>query len=221
MSFALRFVPVAPARHAGSRAHTSCLPTRYCVGAFCVRLGACLVGACCGRVCLRVVGLRFFVFAWVFAWVVCACLGVVGGVVPLPPLFLPRFACLRVYALVWALLACATLRLCVGVVAVMGRDMVVPPHAVWRALSGCYVARKRGVRVLTLGVLTRAHISGERRGWWEIGPPAGLCGLAGGGLCVRARWVVTRIGGDKYPKPRESKIDTAGAGAGCASRPWW
>lgn len=31
-----------------------------------------------------------------------------------------------------------------------------------------------------------------------------------------ARWVVTRIGGDKYPKPGESKIDTTGAGAGCA-----
>lgn len=31
-----------------------------------------------------------------------------------------------------------------------------------------------------------------------------------------ARWVVTRVGGDKYPKPRESKIGTTGAGAGCA-----
>ena len=31
-----------------------------------------------------------------------------------------------------------------------------------------------------------------------------------------ARWVVTRIGGDKYPKPGESEIDTTGAGAGCA-----
>ena len=28
--------------------------------------------------------------------------------------------------------------------------------------------------------------------------------------------MVTRIGGDKYPKPGESKIDTTGAGAGCA-----
>ena len=28
-----------------------------------------------------------------------------------------------------------------------------------------------------------------------------------------ACWVVTRIGGDKYPKPGESKIDTTGAGA--------
>lgn len=28
--------------------------------------------------------------------------------------------------------------------------------------------------------------------------------------------VVTRIGGDRYPKPRESKIDATGAGAGCA-----
>ena len=30
------------------------------------------------------------------------------------------------------------------------------------------------------------------------------------------RWVVTRIGGDKYPKLGESKIDTTGAGAGSA-----
>lgn len=31
-----------------------------------------------------------------------------------------------------------------------------------------------------------------------------------------ARWVVTRIGGDKYPKPGESKIDTTGAGGDSA-----
>lgn len=41
-------------------------------------------------------------------------------------------------------------------------------------------------------------------------------GGLGWGLWVVARWVVTRIGGDKYPKPGESKIDTTGAGAGCA-----
>lgn len=28
--------------------------------------------------------------------------------------------------------------------------------------------------------------------------------------------MVTRVGGDKCPKPGESKIDTTGAGAGCA-----
>ena len=31
-----------------------------------------------------------------------------------------------------------------------------------------------------------------------------------------ARPVVARIGGDKYPKPGESKIDATGAGAWCA-----
>ena len=36
-----------------------------------------------------------------------------------------------------------------------------------------------------------------------------------------ARPVVARIGGDKYPKPGESKIDTTGAGAIVRSRPWW
>ena len=35
----------------------------------------------------------------------------------------------------------------------------------------------------------------------------------GRGLWVVACWVVTRIGGDKYLKPGESKIDTTGAGA--------
>lgn len=29
-----------------------------------------------------------------------------------------------------------------------------------------------------------------------------------------ARWVLTRIGGDKCPKPGESKIDTIGRGRG-------
>jgi len=38
---------------------------------------------------------------------------------------------------------------------------------------------------------------------------------------VVARWVVTSIGGDKYPKPGESKIDTTGAVAIVRSRPWW
>lgn len=36
-----------------------------------------------------------------------------------------------------------------------------------------------------------------------------------------ARPVVARIGGDKCPKPWESKIDTTGAGAIVRSRPWW
>ena len=34
--------------------------------------------------------------------------------------------------------------------------------------------------------------------------PSGRC-WSGRGLWVVARWVVTRIGGDKYPKPGESK----------------
>lgn len=52
---------------------------------------------------------------------------------------------------------------------------------------------------------------------WAVGCPGGascwwrVVACAGG----RVR-VVTRIGGDKCPKPGESKIDTTGAGAGCA-----
>ena len=43
----------------------------------------------------------------------------------------------------------------------------------------------------------------------------------GWGRRVVARWVVTRVGGDKCPKTGESKIDTTGAGAIVRSRPWW
>ena len=63
------------------------------------------------------------------------------------------------------------------------------------------------------GVLTRlvrtTHWWRERRG----GDRPLSCGAGfrpgncwpGRGLWVVARWVVTRIGGDKYPKPGESK----------------
>ena len=59
--------------------------------------------ACCGRVCLRVAGFRVYargVFVWVFALLVLArLLGVVGQC---GPAALPRLACLRAHALVWA-----------------------------------------------------------------------------------------------------------------------
>lgn len=64
-----------------------------------------------------------------------------------PPL--PRLACLRAHALVWALLACARWRVPDGrMAAMLGRDMVVPPHMAWRwAAFGRPVARRerRGV----------------------------------------------------------------------------
>ena len=39
----------------------------------------------------------------------------------------------------------------------------------------------------------------------------------GWGVWVVARWVVTRVGGDKCPEPGERRIDTTGVGVGCAS----
>ena len=83
-------MPVAPARHAGPLALTLGVSTRYCVGALCVRLGACLVVA-------RLVGV--FACGWlgfVFTRGACsfgclrACLcalawGWWGSVVPPPP----------------------------------------------------------------------------------------------------------------------------------------
>ena len=99
----LCFLPVAPARARGSScAHTSCLPTRCGVGALCVRLGACLVGACCGRVCS--------VGGWglVFAFGACSPFGVCvlwcwrfGGVVG-------QCGCVRPFASA-CLLACSRL----------------------------------------------------------------------------------------------------------------
>lgn len=60
--------------------------------------------ACCGRVCLRVAGVRVYargVFVWVFALSGCWRFGgVVGQCGPAAPL--PRLACLRAHALVWA-----------------------------------------------------------------------------------------------------------------------
>ena len=89
--------------------------------------------------------------------------------------------------------------------ALQGRDMVVPPHTAWRWVASVAPWRGRERRGVwgAPGVLTRAHAQRERRGrgatwggpWWP-----------GWGLWVVARWVVTRIGGDKYPKPGESKI---------------
>lgn len=125
-----------------------------------------------------------------------------GGVLVLTPL-------------VWALLACAGY--CAAGATVMGRDMIVPPHTAWRC-PRC-VACKRRVGALSWCANTRAHAERKRGGgrgaswggpWWP-----------GRGLWVVARWVVTRVGGDKRPKSRESKIDTTGAGAIVRSRPWW
>ena len=120
-------------------------------------------------------------FAVVFAWVVCACLGVVGRCGPAVPLL--RLACLRVRALVWALLACAAPCLCVGVVMVMGRGVVVPPLCC--VVLGCFwLPRGAG---------------GEGGGGGGWGVRSGKCGL-GGGCGVVACWVVVRVGGDKCPE---------------------
>lgn len=96
--------------------------------------------ACCGRVCLWVVGFGVYVrgvFVWVFAFLVLACLfGVVGRCGSAAPLF--RLVCLRVRALVWV---CWRVRYCVCLlragVAGMGWGMVVPPLVVWWRCTRC------------------------------------------------------------------------------------
>jgi hypothetical protein len=139
----LRFVSCrSPLQGTRVPALTLGVPTRVGVGALaCVRLGAYLAEACCGRVCSWVAGLRFFVFVWVFAFSGCWRFGgVVGRGCPSPPPLAPACLLACVLApLVWALLACAMLRLCVGVVTVMGRDNYVPPHTLLVALLGCCV----------------------------------------------------------------------------------
>ena len=210
----LCFMPVAPARARGSScAYTSCLPTRSGVGALCVRLGACLVGACCGRVCLRVAGFRVYargVFAfWCLRALVLACLlGVVGQCGPAAP---APLAWLVLTPLVWACWRVRRPPFLGEGVTVMGRDNVVPPHTAWRC-PRC-VACKRRVGVLSWCANTRARAEREMRGrgdswggpWW---PGRGL-------------WVVARAGGNtrwwrQVPKAGGSKIDATGAGAWCA-----
>jgi len=187
--------------------------------------------ACCGRVCS--------VGGWVGClrycpcscgclrfWCWRACLGVVGQC---GPAALPRLACLRVHALVWACWrvrgsALAPLRAGCNS---MGRDNVVPPHTAWRAVPGCCVARgeRRGVwgarRVLTRA---RTHaergIDGRERGslvWVDSG---GLAGGGGAGIpCWRAvptrgRAKLTLLGRGRGALPAVA----CGFGSGGA---WW
>ena len=158
----------------------------------------------------------------VFAWGVCAflvlarLLGVVGQcgcVRPFCPVCL--LACSRSGV---GLLACARLARAgwaEGGQVGAGQSCPAPLRALVALSTARCVARKeRRVGGAPRGVLTRAHTrreEGRGRGaswggpWWS-----------GWGLWVVARWVVTRVGGDKCPKPGESKIATTGAGAWCA-----
>ena len=84
-------MPVAPARHAGSRAHTLVSAHTFGVGVFRVfAWGRALLGLVVGVFACGVAGLRFFVFVWVFALSGCWRFGgVVGRSVshrPLPSL---------------------------------------------------------------------------------------------------------------------------------------
>ena len=122
------------------------------------------------------------------------------------------------HALVWALLACAMLPWVRGSGNGAGQRCPAPCSVALGCLwspRGAERERERGVAcgVLSWCANTRAHAQRDGRGggatwggpWWP-----------GRGLWVVARWVVTRVGGDKCPKTGESKIGTTGAGAGCA-----
>lgn len=145
-------------------------PTRYCVGASCVRAGggragllwACLLAG--GWVsCLRAGRVRVGVCV-LWCW---RRFAGGGGTVwsrrPFAPACL--LACLRAHAFGVGLLACAQFCACplrAGCNS-MGRDMVVPPHTAWRALlRSPRGAGREKAGVLTLGVLTRAHAQRER-----------------------------------------------------------
>ena len=89
--------------------------------------GACSCG--CLRACLCAL-------AWGWWGVVC----------PAAPARACLLACLLAHALAWA---CWRVRRSLGCgVTVMGRDMIVPPHAVWRALSPPLRARGERKRVV-------------------------------------------------------------------------
>ena len=120
---------------------------------------------------------------WCLRALVLACLlGVVGQCGPAAP---APLAWLVLTPLVWA---CWRVRwFCVPDgrrVALLGRDMVVPPHTAWRAVPGCCVrGERRGVwgvrRALTRARTERGRGEGE-------GEPRGADrgGLGGGCGCV-------------------------------------
>jgi len=129
------------------RSHFLACPRAVAWARKCLRVWGC---TCCGRVCLRVVGvwcLRLgcvrlgclrFLGVGALAWG--------GGAVwsrrpPCPGLL----ACLRAHALVWA---CWRVRCSLGCgVTVMGRDNVVPPHYVrwWRCPDAACARKERRV----------------------------------------------------------------------------
>ena len=145
----------------------------------------------------------------VCAFLVLACLLGVAGAVWLRPPALPRLACLRAHALVWA---CWRVRwFCVRGgrrVALLGRDNRVPPHTAWRC-PRC-VACKRRVGALSWCANTRAH--GERKRGGRGGASWGGPWLPGWGLWVVLAYHV----GEQCPPEGEQKFGTTGAGAGCA-----
>lgn len=101
--------------------------------------------------CLRYWCVRLLVFALL---VLARLLGVVGQCGPAAPC--PCSAWLvGAHALVWAALTCA--RFCVPDgrrAAMLGRDMIVPPHAAWRwAAFGRPVARRERERCGVWGAL--------------------------------------------------------------------
>lgn len=137
-------MPVAPARHAGSRAHTLVSAHTFGVGVFRVfACGRALLGLTVGVFARGWLGLVFALLP-VFAWGVCAlaCVRSPGGwdssVSPPLPLLVGA------HAPVWALLACARAggRLVRGA----GHGCPAPLIAWWRALS-LESAEERIVRV--------------------------------------------------------------------------
>ena len=187
----LCFMPVAPARHAGSRAHTLVSAhTCWCGRFSCVRVGACLVGACCGRVCSRVAGLRFFVFAWVFAFSGCwrVCLGWWGVLCPAAPCPPCLLACSRSGVGGFGVCAVLCARWAEGGNVGAGHGCPAPCSVA----LGCFgrpVARREAWRVgCSHGVLTRARTRAER--WERRGEPRGADrgGLGGGCGWWRVGW---------------------------------
>ena len=140
------FVPVACFSTGPLLVLTLGAPTRYCVGASCVRAGG-------GRAGLLWACLLAGGWGWVFArgacslvvfacLLVCARLGVVGQSLSRRPLCPGLLACVLT-PLVWALLACARAGGRPGKGAVMGRDNHVPPHALLGGAAAVVCAWKR------------------------------------------------------------------------------
>ena len=166
-SFALRSCRSPLQVRGFPRSHLVCPHVLVWARSLC-SLGGVLAEACCGRVCSRVAGVGCLRYCPCSPFGVCVLWCVRspgGGGTIIVPSLLPRLAWLVLT--LWCGLEKRVRGCCVPDgrrVALLGRDMVVPPHTAWRCPPpDAWRGRREGlgVRALSWCANTRAH--GERK----------------------------------------------------------